>query len=363
MTNDKIKYYYLPLAWLYGVAITLRNKLFDLKILPVEKFEIPVISVGNLAVGGTGKTPHVEYIIQLLKNKYRIAVLSRGYKRKTRGFRLADASADSRTIGDEPLQIFKKFPDIVVAVDANRRRGIRRLLALPATIRPEVVVLDDGFQHRYVQPSLSILLTEFDRPFFKDRLLPAGRLRESAKNVERSDIVIFTKCPPNEIPEISKLWKTATKQSVFYSSFHYKEFQPIFEDSFQGISDYNNCAMLLVTGIARPAPFIRHLNSLTIGLQILLFSDHHDFCKNDFAKIKSVFDSIKRKEKIIVSTEKDAARLASNPEIPDELRGSWMYMPIEIVFAENGENSFTKKIEEHVAEFIGNRCMAPSSTS
>jgi tetraacyldisaccharide 4'-kinase len=184
-----------PLAWLFGLVVTFRNKLFDWGVFSSEVFPVPVISIGNITVGGTGKTPHTEYLIGLLSNKYRVAVLSRGYKRKTRGFILADENTNSHHIGDEPLQIFRKFPSIVVAVDANRRRGIRNLLQLPDNQKPEVILLDDAFQHRYVKPSLSILLTDSNRPFYDDYLLPTGRLREPAKNYKRADWIIYTKCP------------------------------------------------------------------------------------------------------------------------------------------------------------------------
>jgi tetraacyldisaccharide 4'-kinase len=358
-----LKFLYRPLACLYGIAVGLRNLLFDLKLLPVKEFDIPVICVGNLAAGGTGKTPHIEYLIRLLKDKYRIAVLSRGYKRRTCGFRMAGLTDDSRSIGDEPYQIYKKFPDIIVAVDANRCRGVRQLLALPADRRPQIVMLDDGFQHRYIKPSLSILLSDFERPFYKDKLLPAGRLREPVSNAKRADIVIFTKCPANEhfrpcyIEQVRPYW------SVFHSFFRYKEFTPVFGNNFTRKGDLGESAMLLVTGIARPAPLIRYLNSITIGLQIMLYSDHHDFALKDFEDILSKFNSINRKSKIIVSTEKDAVRLTESRDIPEELKDAWFYLPIEITFPEDEEKIFTKKIEQHVAEFIGNRSLAPSTDS
>ncbi|MDR2843550.1 MAG: tetraacyldisaccharide 4'-kinase, partial [Candidatus Symbiothrix sp.] len=183
----------LPLSWLYGGIIWLRNKFFDWKIFPGESFNVPVISIGNLAVGGTGKTPHTEYLIRLLSKQYKVAVLSRGYQRKTKQYLLAGAGASAQTIGDEPFQMHRKFPDILVAVDKNRREGIQKLLNLPENQRPEVILLDDAYQHRYVKPSLSILLTDSKRLFTGDALLPAGRLREPASNRARADIVICTK--------------------------------------------------------------------------------------------------------------------------------------------------------------------------
>ncbi|MDR2806060.1 MAG: tetraacyldisaccharide 4'-kinase, partial [Dysgonamonadaceae bacterium] len=187
----------LPLSWLYGMVVALRNYLFDRGIFRSEDFPVPVISIGNLSAGGTGKTPHTEYLIRKLSKNHKVAVLSRGYKRKTRGFVLADDNASARTLGDEPFQMFRKFPEIPVAVDANRRRGIRHLLNLPEAIKPEVIMLDDAFQHRYVKPSLSLLLADSRRPFSDDYLLPAGRLREPAKNYRRADFIIYTKCSEN----------------------------------------------------------------------------------------------------------------------------------------------------------------------
>ena len=175
-----------PLAWLYGAVTSLRNRLFDWGWLPSERFPLPVICVGNLSVGGTGKTPHTEYLVRLLSPKHRVAVLSRGYKRETKGYRLATTKSSSSEIGDEPYQIKRKFPEITVAVDSDRRRGIANLLALPERERPEVILLDDAFQHRYVRPSLNIVLTDYHRPYFVDALMPDGRLRETRGGIRRA---------------------------------------------------------------------------------------------------------------------------------------------------------------------------------
>lgn len=196
LTDHTIKFNKLltPFSFLYGIGVRFRNQLFDWKILRTERYDLPIICVGNLTVGGTGKTPHTEYIIRLIKDRYRVAVLSRGYKRKTSGFLLADQRSTSKDIGDEPYQMKRKFPDILVAVDADRRRGIRNLLALPENKRPEVIVLDDAFQHRYVAPTLNILLTDCHRLYTQDKLLPAGRLREPVDGARRADVIIVTKC-------------------------------------------------------------------------------------------------------------------------------------------------------------------------
>ena len=193
--NNIFHPYFAPLSFLYGMGVRLRNKLFDWEIIESKQYSVPIICIGNLSVCGTGKTPHTEYLIELLSTKYKIAVLSRGYKRKTSGFVLADATSTSNDIGDEPYQIKTKYPNIRVAVDSKRRRGIDKLLALPVAERPDVILLDDAFQHRYVAPSLSIILTDYSRLLYEDCLLPVGRLREPMSGLERCDIVLVTKCP------------------------------------------------------------------------------------------------------------------------------------------------------------------------
>ncbi|MDR1380244.1 MAG: tetraacyldisaccharide 4'-kinase, partial [Tannerella sp.] len=198
--NAYIRLLLMPFALVYRLVTDVRNVLFEWNILPSGSFPVPVICIGNIAAGGTGKTPFTEYLVRLLAKQYRVAVLSRGYRRETEGFVLAKETCTARDIGDEPCQIKRKFPDIVVAVDANRRRGIRRLLALPDGERPQIILLDDAMQHRYVQPSLTIMLTEYGNLYYDDILLPAGNLRESVHAVYRADIVVVTKCPENIKP-------------------------------------------------------------------------------------------------------------------------------------------------------------------
>ncbi|GHV12252.1 hypothetical protein FACS1894162_8230 [Bacteroidia bacterium] len=292
-------------SWLYGAVVWLRNKLFDRGILPVEQFAVPVISVGNLTVGGTGKTPHTEYLIRLLSPNYRVAVLSRGYKRLSKGFVLADATASAKTIGDEPFQMFRKFPNILVAVDSNRRRGIRHLLALPEKQRPEVILLDDAFQHRYVKPSLSILLMNSRRLPQNDALLPAGRLREPAKNANRADIIIYTKCnsslrtarneagsnpaeqldcfglyPRNDVPE-------------FATTYRYGDLLPVFDiraTARVALTTNEKKAVLLLAGLADPTDFIAYVRkTYATDLQTLIFPDHHHFTKRDAEEIEKAF--------------------------------------------------------------------------
>jgi tetraacyldisaccharide 4'-kinase len=368
----------LPLSWLYGIGVWLRNKLFDWKILPVEKFDIPVISIGNLAVGGTGKTPHTEYIIRLLNRKYRVAVLSRGYKRETRGFILADKNADSRSIGDEPYQMYRKFPDIMVAVDSDRRRGIRNLMDFPKIQRPEVILLDDAFQHRYVKPSLSILLTDSRNPFYEDYLLPAGCLREPAKNCNRADIIIFTKC--DKELQITKQYSALDKYklqkhlsnaeycfSIFNSKFSYKGLLPVFPEK-NSIQKENierlkkeSYSFLLIAGLAQPKDLIQYLGEYTTDLHSMIYLDHYDFSRKDIDEITNTFNRIRNKNKLIITSEKDAVRLMHNPDIREEIKGLIYYLPIEVVFKPEQEELFTQKIENHVRNFKRNRIMAEAA--
>lgn len=227
----RINKWLLPLSWLYGLAVRVRNALFDLGVLKSESFDVPVISVGNITVGGTGKTPHVEYLIDLLRHKCRVAVLSRGYKRKTRGYVVADSTATARTIGDEPYQMKHKFPDVTVAVDRDRRHGIRRLTEDKSADGIDVVLLDDAFQHRYVKPGINILLVDYHRLIIYDKLLPAGRLREQLSGKNRADIVIITKCPadlkPMEFRVITKAMDLYPYQHLYFTRLDYGELHPL----------------------------------------------------------------------------------------------------------------------------------------
>jgi tetraacyldisaccharide 4'-kinase len=356
----------LPLSWIYGLGVWVRNKLFDWGILPVEAFSVPVISVGNITVGGTGKTPHTEYLIRLLSRKYKVAVLSRGYKRKTKGFALADDAATSDTIGDEPLQMHRKFPSALVAVDADRRRGIKNLLNLPEDRKPEVILLDDAFQHRYVKPSLSILLTNRRRLIYADCLLPAGRLREPAANHVRADIIICTKCDESfeqvDFQIVEEKLHLHPEQQLFFSATGYKSLLPVFpennaikKESIERLKkeDYS---FLLIAGLAHPDDLIQYLENYTSDLHSLIYPDHHAFNNKNIQEITETFDRIDNENKVIITSEKDAVRLADNPYFPENLKAFIYYLPVEVIV--NQEEIFTQKIEEHVANFKRNRIMA-----
>jgi len=365
--NFKIKKGLYPLAWIYGLAVTLRNILFDWGVFSSETFPAPVISIGNIAVGGTGKTPHTEYLIDLLSKKYRVAVLSRGYKRKTRGFVLADENSNSAQIGDEPLQMYRKFPSITVAVDANRRRGIRNLLHLPENQRPDVILLDDAFQHRYVKPSLSILLTDSNRPFYADRLLPAGRLREKPENHKRADFIVYTKCPESftsgDYQILTERINLLPHQELFFSSYRYKNLLPVFpesktlkEESFDR-PESGEETVLLVTGLANPSGLIEYVKKHISNLQTIVFPDHHDFTRKDIQLMTNFIQTTADKNKRIITSEKDAMRLINNQLVPYEIRAFFYYLPVEVVIRFN-EKLFTQKIENHVANFKRNSILA-----
>jgi len=360
MMYDKINKYLLPFSFLYGWGVWVRNKLFDWKILPSERFDIPVICVGNITVGGTGKTPHVEYLIHLFQaKKYKVAVLSRGYKRKTSGFILADENSTGKTIGDEAYQIFRKFPDVIVAVDVNRRHAIKNLLTLPEKEQPDVILLDDAFQHRYVQSSFSILLTDNNRPMYEDALLPAGRLREPLSRKNRADIVIVTKCSPDMTPIdyrlISKHLNLFPYQSLFFTTFEYGNLVPCFKNDESGTMTLNqikenNYPVLLVAGIANPQMLISEIKMYAPQLETLIFPDHHSFSKRDIQRIEAAHKGI------IITTEKDFARLI-NCELSDVVKNSMYYLPIKVVF-KNKEDLFTKKLYNHVRNFKRNSRVA-----
>lgn len=355
MTDKDIKIHHLlaPFSFLYGLGVRLRNQLFDWGLLSSEQYPVPVISVGNLNVGGTGKTPHTEYIISLLKNQYRIAVLSRGYKRRTSGFILADENSTSREIGDEPYQMKNKFPDITVAVDANRRRGIRQLLTLPIEERPEVIVLDDAFQHRYVTPSLSLVLTDYHRLFYYDKLMPAGRLREPINGICRADIVIVSKCEedmkPIEFRIIEENMKLKAHQQLFFTRVKYGEPQAVFPET-EGLPAQNSInkedSLLVISGIASPTPFIEKVETISQNTEIAIFQDHHIFSKSDFKKLDSMYEKLETSRKFILVTEKDAARLKNNPLVPDKWKKVLYYLPITIDFC-SGRN-FDETIYKHI---------------
>ncbi len=302
-----------PFSLIYSAIISIRNVAYDKGILPSRSFDFPIIVVGNLNVGGTGKSPHIEYLIRLLNKKYKIAVLSRGYKRKSKGFQLADENSTASQLGDEPLQFYRKFKDIFVAVDTNRVNGIISLRRLNDP--PEIILLDDAFQHRSVKAGLFILLTSFDDLYVDDLVLPSGNLRENRKGARRADIIIVTKCPSNISKEdrlkISKKLKLKKHQLIFFSTIVYSE-SLIGVNGELSVSRLNEFKVLLVTGIANSKPLEQYLESLNIDFHHLKYRDHYSFSKLDKEKINRKFEGMKGNKKIILTTEKDYVRAFSN---------------------------------------------------
>ena len=344
----KINRWLLPLSLLYWLAVSLRNELFALGILKERSFSIPVISVGNITVGGSGKTPHVEYLIRLLQDYIKVGVLSRGYKRKSHGYVLADDNSTMRDLGDEPYQIKQKFHDIYVAVDKNRCNGITRLTHDKATSNVGVILLDDAFQHRYVKPGLNILLVDYHRLIIYDRLLPAGRLREPLNGKQRADIVIITKCPrdlkPMEFRILTKAMDLFPYQQLFFTTIDYGTPQALFSDKTTSLNKYN---VLLVTGIASPEQMENDMKHKCRSLTSLVFEDHHLFNTKDEQRINNAFERLPS-PKIIVTTEKDSTRLVNLNGLTTEVRDAIFVLPIKVKFMLNQGELFNNKIISYV---------------
>lgn len=339
----------------YGMVVNFRNMLFNMNVLHSREFDVPVIAVGNITVGGTGKTPHTEYLIRLLSPKFHVAVLSRGYKRKTRGFVLVEADSDSKQVGDEPLQIKQKFPSVMVAVDEKRVRGIDKILEISER-RPDVILLDDAFQHRYVMPAINILLIDFSRMITEDSLLPLGRLREPASNRDRATIIIVTKCPrevkPIDERIITKDLHIWPYQDLYFSRLKYGELTPVFPDKTfaQPLCHDGEAGILLLTGIANPQPLKERMLKVTPSVVSAEFPDHHAFSLKDMEKVAAQFEAMTMAKKIVVTTEKDALRLRELENLPEVIAANLYYLPIEIRFVNQTDNDFDKKILKYVGE-------------
>jgi tetraacyldisaccharide 4'-kinase len=341
-----------PFALLYGLVVWFRNFLYDTKILHTSRFNTPVISVGNLTAGGTGKTPHAEYLIELLHKEFSIAYLSRGYKRKTKGFILAETQSTYLEIGDEAMQIKQKFPDVTVAVCEKRGKGINELTN--NNINFDVIILDDAFQHRSVEPHINILLVDYTRPIFNDCLLPAGRLREPARNRFRANIIIYTKCPPELKPIEQRIIKNKLNirpyQDLFFTRIRYGEISPaekglsLFDDNMR------NYTVLLITGIANPTPFIGYLEKQVGTIFHEKYPDHYAYQKADIDKFQEKYDAIETNRKLIITTEKDLVRLKSVQGAHDGFFRNVYYIPIEIKFLERSREIFNYRVLNYVRE-------------
>ena len=353
-----------PLSWLYGIGVAFRNQLFEAGILKSQTYATPVISVGNITVGGTGKTPHVEYLIRLLKDKTNLAVLSRGYKRKSHGFVLGDAHATIYDLGDEPFQMMQKFPGITVAVDKKRTRGISNLIHGAAGKEIDVILLDDAFQHRYVKPGINILLVDYHRLIIYDELLPSGRLREPASSKNRADIVIVTKCPtdmkPMEFRVLTKAMALYPYQQLYFSTHTYEQLEPLFgEGELEKLEDLADQHVLLLTGIGLPEQMRLDLEPYAKEIKPLAFADHHQFKEKDIQLINETFSSLPS-PRCIITTEKDAVRLKTIEGLSDEMKQHLYVLPIRIKILLDQELSFNKYIIDYVRKNSRNSILAQS---
>jgi len=344
-----------PVSLIYGLITGFRNFLYNTGILPSVEFRIPVICVGNITVGGTGKTPHTEYLADLLRKQFRVAVLSRGYKRKSTGFRIVTSASQVSETGDEPLQISLKYPDVFVVVDRNRVNGVREIMKRqPET---EVIILDDGFQHRQITPGFSILLSDFERLIVRDHMLPYGNLRESISNMRRADIILVTKSPASMsaiqrrliVKEIDK----APYQNLYFTSISYMPPLPLFTkgEPLATNSDLSNlfgCGIVLVTGIANPLPLKERLETTAGEVIHLRFPDHYNFREKDLLSVYEAFDKLKSPVRYVITTEKDSVRLKEFSNIAEPVKSAIYYIPVGINFLNDDSNEFNNLIIEYV---------------
>ena len=363
----------VPAASAYGMATWCRNKMFDMGLMRQHEFDVATVSVGNLAVGGTGKTPHTEHIVSFLCRKMRVGGLSRGYKRHTKGFVLATPQSTPADIGDESYQVYTKFRDrgVMVAVCEDRVAGIGRMMEIDPNL--DVIVLDDAFQHRHVKPRVSIVLTEFDRPVFRDHLQPYGRLRESRHGISRADIVIATKCPDGIKPLDFTLFQEnlglIPAQSLFFSRFAYRPLRPVFPDQAKKVPVMEALTaaarLLCVCGIANPRPFVRYVKSFAPKVKVNVFPDHHAFSRRDMDLLQQRYKSLTGANNFIITTEKDAVRLAASPYFPHELKARTFYVPVEVEFVnrdpgrpmQTSQTSSSASFDETLLRLIRSKCI------
>lgn len=349
--NSLLRILALPFAFLYWLITATRNLFFSLGILKTKQYPFPLICIGNLSVGGTGKTPHLEYLIELLQNHYRLASLSRGYGRSTKGFILADSSSSAKDIGDEPYQLFQKFDKLQVAVSESRVKGIEELLQTNPS--PEIILMDDAFQHRYVKADMSILITEYDKPYIKDYIMPAGTLRESRSGAHRADIIIVSKCPksltPLEMRSFTMDLNLQDYQKVFYSFIEYQKLKPLNQAALKAdvsLKQLSAVDVCLLCALAKPEKLISFLKKKNQQLDVLKYPDHYYFRVKDYDIIKKKFTNL-TKAKILICTEKDASKLKL-----EELEDIPVFtLPIKIQFHQSGEESLDTEILNYVRTY------------
>ncbi|MDB5134496.1 MAG: lpxK [Mucilaginibacter sp.] len=347
-----LRWLLFPFSFLYGLVVTIRNWCYDGGILKSREFSLPVISVGNLDVGGAGKSPMTEYLVRLFENSYKLATLSRGYGRNTKGFLVATTAATATQIGDEPAQFKHKFPSITVAVCEKRADGISRLQA-----NHNLIILDDAFQHRAVKPGLSILLFDYGRINEPHLLLPAGNLREPFSGRWRADILIISKCPvdlgTHEQEKIARHIKPLPYQSLFFTAIAYQPLQNIDGSSTDTIIDADTNVFVL-TGIANPKPLLQYVKNYTQQVNHHNYPDHHRFSLKNITKLADEFSACTTQKKVIVTTEKDAQRLVEHKLLQVVKALPFLVIPIGVQFLGKGQPQFNKLVTEYVREYTAN---------
>lgn len=350
--NFLIKILLAPFSLLYGLGVGFRNVAYRANLLKSVEFNIPTISVGNLSVGGAGKTPHIEYLIRTLKDHVNVATLSRGYGRKTQGYLTVHPRMSAQETGDEPLQFKRKFPDVHVTVSESRSLGIPRIMMdAPDT---QVVLLDDAFQHRAVKPGMNILLTEYDHPFTRDFLLPSGRLREWRAAYERADVIIVSKCP-QELDEAAKQRMIEEinpfpNQEIFFSYYDYGRLYYIFNPRY--VADLQeDMDVLLISGIARTEYLTDFLQERVNSVTLLEYADHHAFTQDDVTTMNSMFHNLDSQKKVILTTEKDAMRLEAHRKFLVEKRLPIFALPVQVQFHFGENEPFDQLIKDYLLNF------------
>lgn len=342
----------LPFALLYGIGSGLRNLLYRIGVLRSVRFDLPVISIGNMSVGGTGKSPHIEYLLRWLNQFIEVSVLSRGYGRKTMGFRHVSVIDTAEQVGDEPLQFKRKFQDIPICVSESRALGIPELLKY----NPEVqtVLLDDAFQHLAITPGLNVLLTEFGRPFTRDWLLPSGRLREWRYGYRRADIIIVTKCPPDltakQRHDLLTEIDPFPRQRVYFSKYRYAQPYDLLRPDVRKALDLNT-DVLLVSAIAQTDYLLKYLATEVRSVQTIEFEDHHYFDEANLQEIKKTFSGMDSRNKIILTTEKDATRLELHQEFLWANKLPVYVLPVEVAFCDKDEADFKEDVKQFLLDF------------
>lgn len=346
----------VPASWIYGMMVSARNFLYDRQIKKSVEFDLPVISIGNLSAGGTGKTPHIEYLIRTFHDQFRVGTLSRGYGRRTKGYRLAETTDNARDTGDEPLQIKRNFPQVTVAVCEERAIGIPIMLLDDPSL--QIILLDDAFQHRQVKHGLNLLLTDYSKPFTRDYLLPAGNLREPVQNASRADAIVITKVPANasaaSVMAMKKEVQMSANQKVFASTLNYG-LMYLMWDASKMAHDVSKLHILLLTGIASSHALAEYLKSKVTKLTELMFADHHPYSMRDIRKIITAYRSLPAESRMIVTTEKDAVRLLP---FKDQLlnEGVEIYcIPVEVKFEAEEKSAFDDFVRNFIVKTLQSR--------